>query len=208
MKKDRYPEQRGYRVLAAWWRTGTVKGAAASLGIEEQTAKNELMTMRRMTGCRTNDQMLQTCYKALVSKGYGILDPNEKRKLRYEVDTEYRERMKRQARNAMRRKREVNRTLVVTEYDRLLAIQGNRCAICGSPERRMSYGNPRRLAVDHDHATGTIRELLCSGCNYMLGCAHDSPEVLEAGAVYLRRHREGTSHNKRGRAAERDNHAA
>jgi len=49
------------------------------------------------------------------------------------------------------------------EYDRLFRLQGGRCAICGRRPRT------KRLAVDHDHATGAPRGLLCAnneqGCN-------------------------------------------
>jgi hypothetical protein len=49
------------------------------------------------------------------------------------------------------------------EYDALLRLQGGRCAICGRRPRT------KRLAVDHDHATGLVRGLLCAnneqGCN-------------------------------------------
>jgi hypothetical protein len=49
------------------------------------------------------------------------------------------------------------------DYDRLFQLQGGRCAICG---RRPQT---KRLAVDHDHATGAVRGLLCAsnenGCN-------------------------------------------
>lgn len=44
-------------------------------------------------------------------------------------------------------------------------FQKSRCAICG---RREGGRNPDRvdqLVVDHDHATGLIRGLLCKGCN-------------------------------------------
>ena len=40
--------------------------------------------------------------------------------------------------------------------------------------------------IDHDHATGAVRGYLCRMCNHMIGNAKDMPELLEAGAAYLR----------------------
>jgi hypothetical protein len=50
------------------------------------------------------------------------------------------------------------------QYNAMLAAQKNVCAICGGPPRRK-----RRLAVDHCHATGRVRALLCDPCNLKLG---------------------------------------
>jgi hypothetical protein len=50
-------------------------------------------------------------------------------------------------------------------YDRMLREQGGVCAICAEPPG----GRWNRLAVDHDHATGRVRGLLCTTCNTMLG---------------------------------------
>jgi hypothetical protein len=70
------------------------------------------------------------------------------------------------------------------DYDVLLAAQDGRCAICLARPRK------RRLHVDHDHRTGTIRGLLCIRCNhYLLGAAHDSPDVLRRAVEYLERDR-------------------
>lgn len=41
--------------------------------------------------------------------------------------------------------------------------QGNVCFICGEPN------NKRNLVVDHDHATGAVRKLLCTHCNLGVG---------------------------------------
>jgi hypothetical protein len=41
------------------------------------------------------------------------------------------------------------------DYERMLAAQGGGCAICGAKPKS------RRLHVDHDHRTGTVRGLLC-----------------------------------------------
>jgi recombination endonuclease VII len=83
------------------------------------------------------------------------------------------------------------RGVTVEWYDASHAAQNGRCAICGCPEamgQRDRSGNPRRLAVDHDHRTGQVRELLCGSCNAGLGNFRDSPAILEAAAAYLRRH--------------------
>jgi hypothetical protein len=67
------------------------------------------------------------------------------------------------------------------EYDSILAAQGGLCAICaGTPGGRW-----KRFVVDHDHATGMIRALLCSRCNTALGHAQDSPTLLRRMAAYL-----------------------
>lgn len=67
------------------------------------------------------------------------------------------------------------------EYDELLAQQGGGCAICG----RAKSVNGRRLSVDHCHATGRVRGLLCSGCNSGLGFFQDDARLLLVAACYL-----------------------
>lgn len=61
----------------------------------------------------------------------------------------------------------------------LYASQAGLCAICGKePE-------DRRLAMDHCHATGRVRGLLCMHCNVGLGMFKDNKEVLEKAIAYL-----------------------
>lgn len=52
------------------------------------------------------------------------------------------------------------------------------CAICGTRTDRM--------ALDHDHATGNIRGILCSRCNVALGLVGDNIGVLEKMIAYLK----------------------
>jgi hypothetical protein len=51
------------------------------------------------------------------------------------------------------------------EYLRMEASQGGRCAICGTEDK----GKWQYLHVDHCHATGKVRGLLCVKCNTALG---------------------------------------
>jgi hypothetical protein len=66
------------------------------------------------------------------------------------------------------------------EADLMLEAQGGLCAICRTEPAQH---------VDHDHATGAVRALLCFNCNGGLGQFKDDPEVLRAAADYVERHR-------------------
>jgi hypothetical protein len=69
--------------------------------------------------------------------------------------------------------------ITIAEYERIGEAQGWRCGICGE-----GFGG-KRLCVDHDHSTGTVRGLLCNHCNLSLGHLRDSPERCRAAAEYL-----------------------
>ena len=76
--------------------------------------------------------------------------------------------------------------LTPADYAALLADQHG---VCGQPETARGHGGaPRRLAVDHDHRTGQIRQLLCHRCNLVTRAAQDDPKLLDAVRVYLLRH--------------------
>jgi hypothetical protein len=72
--------------------------------------------------------------------------------------------------------------ITVDDYDRMLVAQNGVCAICRQP-----CLTGKRLAVDHDHATGKVRGLLCSNCNQGLGHYCDEPVLLRAAADYVER---------------------
>lgn len=71
--------------------------------------------------------------------------------------------------------------LTPEQFDQLRAEQGGRCAIC----RDVLTEEDRRLHVDHCHATGAVRGLLCDRCNVGLGNYRDDPKLLRAAADYL-----------------------
>lgn len=77
--------------------------------------------------------------------------------------------------------------ITYSDYLRLLNKQNGVCAICQMPEQTVSRAGVRkRLAVDHNHETGKIRGLLCSGCNQAIGLLHDDPSRAAALVAYLR----------------------
>lgn len=88
---------------------------------------------------------------------------------------------------ATARRAELKRKYGITPevYDELLAAQHGVCAVCKQPEVCTHAGRPKRLAVDHDHATGIIRGLLCTCCNRAIGLTGDNPNRLRELAAYL-----------------------
>lgn len=74
--------------------------------------------------------------------------------------------------------------LKLGDYQRLLDAQGGVCAGCG-PRTGRNGSRGRRLAVDHNHATGEVRGLLCSVCNRSVGEQRDDPETFRRLANYL-----------------------
>ena len=69
--------------------------------------------------------------------------------------------------------------ITAAEADALLESQDGSCAICKVAPA---------VHVDHDHATGAVRALLCFNCNGGLGQIKDDPHVLRAAAEYVQFH--------------------
>lgn len=67
----------------------------------------------------------------------------------------------------------------IETYERMVEDQRGGCAACGA--------TGKQLHVDHDHATGRVRALLCGGCNVALGQCHEDPERLRSLALYAER---------------------
>lgn len=71
--------------------------------------------------------------------------------------------------------------ITIGDYEKLRNSQGGHCAICGIHESQLT----RRLSVDHDHDTGSVRGLLCGTCNSLLGWAKDSVHILSNAITYI-----------------------
>lgn len=65
------------------------------------------------------------------------------------------------------------------DWDRLYDEQLGRCAVCHCTLADV------KTCVDHDHATGKVRGLLCNVCNQGLGYFGDDPDRLRRAAEYL-----------------------
>lgn len=74
------------------------------------------------------------------------------------------------------------------EFKEIERAQNGNCAICGKKESKKRNGRPVRLSVDHDHATGIIRGLLCTRCNTAIGLFEENPRFLRQAVEYLQRH--------------------
>ena len=70
-------------------------------------------------------------------------------------------------------------------YDSLFNSQVGVCAICKESETIVRRGKVSDLAVDHDHATGTIRGLLCQRCNQGIGNFRNRVDLLASAINYL-----------------------
>lgn len=136
----------------------------------------------------------KTCAKELASKWY-----------RENKDRAYETTKARRARNPdaykaymrtyykeVRRGRDITRFGITPEdYERMLADQGSRCAICGTSET----GKHAVFHIDHDHRccdrNGScgecVRGLLCNNCNGALGLFKDDPDILRRAIEYLTR---------------------
>lgn len=82
------------------------------------------------------------------------------------------------------------------QYSQMFLAQNGRCAICQGSYGGQRNGEPKALAVDHCHATGKVRGLLCEACNQLIGKAKERTETLLAAVSYLERHSADSSRHQ------------
>ena len=81
--------------------------------------------------------------------------------------------------------------ITVEQYENMLAQQDGKCAICGSKDsysRTYKTTKVSKFAVDHCHASGKVRGLLCTRCNRALGLIGDNYEAALRMVEYLKKH--------------------
>jgi len=78
------------------------------------------------------------------------------------------------------------------EYQAMFDAQAGMCAICKNEQWTFLRGRNRSkydtLYIDHEHATGKIRALLCHGCNTAVGLLREKPERAHGIVAYLAIH--------------------
>ncbi len=67
--------------------------------------------------------------------------------------------------------------MTLDDFDRMMTEQDGKCAICNNEQKR--------LHIDHCHATGRVRGLLCTSCNLGLGLLKDDESLLAKAIKYL-----------------------
>jgi hypothetical protein len=128
-----------------------------------------------------------------ISRAWAAANPERKRDLRREWALAHPERVREHKRQSYLRNKttyqrngQLRRYGVTREaFDAMFAAQDGLCAIC---DAALDSSN-RKLTpqVDHDHATGEFRGLLCGGCNAGLGQFKDEPAILQRASRYLYR---------------------
>ena len=84
------------------------------------------------------------------------------------------------------------------EFERLYNAQSGKWAICKVDFPPLSQ-RAKTFAVDHDHATGAVRSLLCIPCNSAVAMVKENIAIAEELVLYLKRHKPSA-----GLAAKRD----
>lgn len=71
--------------------------------------------------------------------------------------------------------------LTIEQYRAMFKKQNGRCVLCDMESKRA-------LAVDHNHKTMQMRELLCGSCNALIGFAKENVNILARSILYLQKH--------------------
>ncbi|WP_428950971.1 endonuclease VII domain-containing protein [Streptomyces sp. cg35] len=133
----------------------------------------------RVLSCRRCGEVKELP-RRLVQQGHHICADCEKER-QDDWRTKNQERYHRSQRNATLKKKY---GITVDDYERMLAEQDGCCAICPSTALEES----KFFHVDHCHATGRVRGLLCNACNRGLGQFADDPDRLRTAAAYIERY--------------------
>lgn len=149
--------------------------------IAEATHMNFPMTLveRKTTGSkRIKYSICRDCVKIADN------NRNKKRKVslkKYDVKHKRIHRKKLAKKASERYANKVRLDLYGLTEEQFKKIDTGNCAICGVHFSALR----KRLHIDHDHATGKVRGMLCNKCNLGLGQFNDSVDLLKKAIGYL-----------------------
>ena len=70
--------------------------------------------------------------------------------------------------------------ITLDQYKEMEIEQKGLCAICDT--------KPKKLCIDHDHATGRVRKLLCHKCNLAVAWIEQGVSIMSKANEYIREH--------------------
>jgi hypothetical protein len=117
-------------------------------------------------------------------------DPAKHRAYSRQYARQHPEKVREIGRASARKRMLAARNMSTDAYAALLLQQRGVCAICHQPETRMQNGRLWELSIDHCHATGRTRGLLCNVCNVTLGFFADNADRFRSAAAYIDAHQE------------------
>lgn len=120
---------------------------------------------------------------------------NEARKGHYWKDPEhgrnrtkkYRESLTQEQRYMTNRNTKLKQAYGLTceQVEEMKRLQDYSCYVCGKHE---SEAGSKGLVVDHNHATGEVRKLLCGRCNTALGLLNEDIGIFTSLINYVKEH--------------------
>lgn len=123
------------------------------------------------------------CKHCIKIKKKRLYDLNPEKHIAFSKATQKKYRNK-----VMKRQNEyhITKYMTLNEYELLLTLQKNKCAICKNEETaKHQNGKIKRLSIDHKHENGKVRGLLCGKCNTAIGLLGDSIKLLKSAIKYL-----------------------
>jgi Recombination endonuclease VII len=125
--------------------------------------------------CRRGRNIYRSCWpclaRSLAQWGYDVDAYHREAMRQYVRECSRRASPATKQRNAQRKKRygSIYRyNLTYQQHQTMLQEQKGLCALCGKQETVLRKGKTQALSIDHDHATGRVRGLLCARCNMAL----------------------------------------
>ncbi len=155
-----------------------------SYGLTKEKLAERARTRRAL---RTPEQRKEDSEKARNRyRGIYINETQEDRAKRRESNARFCA-LHPERRKEIKRKSRLKYTYGLTpeQYEELFRSQEHSCACCKSK----SPGSKRGWHIDHCHATGMVRGILCHPCNLMIGNARDNEQILLDAVSYLAKHR-------------------